>query len=728
MSGLLERLRNMAAVRSEIREAELAKFKLEHEAAPLASKSMSALIARAAAAGELPQAPVLGTKLSARMELARENKNPVGHAEIIRICKLMLCTPPTPEEHEEFCRSIIDATQFEKGFRLFVPQSHALLTYDQYGGGFFPIGVGWGKTLVCLVIASRAYERGLRKILLHVPAQAYEQLLSTDIQWVRRRVPLAVPFIGLGKVSKARRIALAKSGKKGCYVLPYSCLSTEDSVELIDAIAPQLVILDEAHYVKNFRSARTHRVLDYVTQKKPQLVALSGTITSKSIMDYWHLIKAALNTNTPLPLSQQLAKEWSQVLDAKAQPSEAQTGAIKPLVDWARRSFPSEEFPFDVSGFRKAYRLRLNSSPGVVSTGDSEIGTSLIIRNVPVENHEKAPGWVELEKLILGVVEQWITPNGDEIDYSIHTFKWLFELTAGFYNQLLWPTPEAFAKTKGVSLDKANEMIEAGIAHHQALQIYSRELRAWLEKYARPTLDTPMLVGFDMANHGAKNVGHELYEPWAAAKDLEIVGMAERYAKPVRVCQYKIDHALSWWREMVPEGQGGILWAHNQEMVAWAFEVFKNAGVDAVHCPAGADSQILDPANANKLMVASMPAHGTGKNLQHFQHQLFLQWPRSATAAEQTLGRLHRTGQEADELFAYRIDTTEFDALNFAACLNDALYIHQSTGVRQKLIYAGYDPVPAIFPPEVLRERGFNPKMLNKEQRELMAEKFSVKQ
>ena len=101
-----------------------------------------------------------------------------------------------------------------------------------------------------------------------------------------------------------------------------------------------------------------------------------------------------------------------------------------------------------------------------------------------------------------------------------------------------------------------------------------------------------------------------------------------------------------------------------------------------------------------------------------------VQWPRQADKAEQLLGRTHRNGQTADELRVVRGDYTEFDFINFAACLNDALYIHQTTGTRQKMIYCNYDPLPKIFPSSVLRERGAEVRRLTIEQRKMMADKF----
>ena len=68
---------------------------------------------------------------------------------------------------------------------------------------------------------------------------------------------------------------------------------------------------------------------------------------------------------------------------------------------------------------------------------------------------------------------------------------------------------------------------------------------------------------------------------------------------------------------------------------------------------------------------------------------------------QQTIGRQHRHLQEYDEVFVTTCNTTEFDHILFGATLNDAAYVHQSQGNKQKLIYATYLPKPRIVPFEV---------------------------
>ena len=201
-------------------------------------------------------------------------------------------------------------------------------------------------------------------------------------------------------------------------------------------------------------------------------------------------------------------------------------------------------------------------------------------------------------------------------------------------------------------------------------------------------------------------------------------------SEPIRVCDYKVLHAVEWAREKAKAGLGALIWFHHDAAGKWLQEALREAGIETLWCPSesvmkGANARVLDPANANRILVTSMGGHGTGKNLQHFEHQLFFQFPRKADLLEQVIGRTHRNGQMADELIAHTMNTLTFDHLNTAACLVDSLYIHQTTGSRQKAIYAAWNPLPKVYPEDFLRERGFvDVVQLDAQARAALEEKF----
>lgn len=635
---------------------------------------------------------------------------------------------PYTYDFEMFCRGHLLAEAFNTGFRLYPTQVNSIRAYELSGGLIGAIGVGWGKTLMFYAIAAAAYQKGLRKIIYLVPPNVYDQNSEHDLRWARTKIPIpyAVHKLG-GKGIKARR-NLAKADRPGLYIMPQSQLSTVDAEELLHEIDPDLMLIDEVHNLKHQGSARTKRMVRFAERRKPELACASGTITSKSIKDYHHLSSLALGVSSPLPLANHLATEWSVVLDSDADEEGKATGPLMPLIAWAQRTFPNEPITNDRSGFRKAFKLRLNSVPGVVSSGDADIGVSLTMTNRPVENHENYQNWDVLQSLMQQVDEEWITPNGDPIDHRIHTWKWLHELTAGFYNQLTWPSAQEYAERTKTSVEQAADILGRAAEHHAAKSNYHSILAKWLRESHTPGMDTPFLVGMEMARNGGDNVPEEVYGAWDRARQLDFEGRPDRDSTAIRVCDYKVNDACIWAAKELPKGKGGIIWVYHNAIGEWIYDYLVHYGINALHCPAGPahNAAIADPANGDKVIVASITAHGEGKNLQHFQHQYVAQWPRPATKAEQMLGRMHRNGQQADELIVRTNMTVAWDDMNFGACLNDALYIQQTTGNRQKLVYAGYDPLPVIFSSAFLMERGLEVHRLNEKQEMLLQEKFGA--
>ena len=169
---------------------------------------------------------------------------------------------------------------------------------------------------------------------------------------------------------------------------------------------------------------------------------------------------------------------------------------------------------------------------------------------------------------------------------------------------------------------------------------------------------------------------------------------------------------------------------HNREIGKWLIDALKAADVTAIACPAGANEAITDLFNPDTgtndaIAVSSIKSHGTGKNLQKAGAQLFLQWPRDAKQAEQTLGRVHRNRVEEfrDHVTITSMNVLPYDHMLVGACLVDAVYQHQ-TGSRRKMVYATYDPMPRIFTPEFLKARGAKTSLLNPRQRAMLEDTF----
>lgn len=637
----------------------------------------------------------------------------VAH-ELRRIVNLPIKYIPTEDDIDILSQHYFQAAAYNSGWRLLKEQAEALLAYNDTEGAFLPIAVGGGKTLTALLIANDAYKAGKSKILLIVPPALATQLYETDIKQWRPLTIFNTPIHCLNGLDKHKRRMLSRSGRKGLYIFTYSLLSAQDAHDVLTAISPDVIILDEAHSVSK-KSARTKRFNRYVHERNPQVIPLSGTMTQKKLTDYFELARAALGQNNFLPNSATLTEEWSKVIDSTASSVSdfrndniPKAGPLKYVIDWARSNFPDEKFASSVVGFRKAFQKRLVTCPGVVCSSGDDLPYSLYITNTPVKNPETYPGWGRMQELLTQLEEEWLTPNGDEIEEAIHLFRWKYWIEgAGFYTERYWPEVDWMVDRRKYSSEaEAEDILKRSQEYHSRHMQYMRDLRSWIEKKSRAGLDTPMLIGNDMRLHGSDNVGPALYASWKHWKDGDFEGRIERNKRAVRVCGFKVEEAVRWAKGL-PKKEGGLIWYDNDEMGDWAYERLVEEGLEPLMAKAGEQYNNLlnNPSKCKgRVIVLTINAHFQGRNLQFDRNQFYLQWPRSAARAEQSIGRQHRTGLCYDEVYVTTCHTSEFDKILFGATLNDSAYVHQSQGNKQKLIYATYSPKPEIVPYEVLLE------------------------
>jgi len=618
--------------------------------------------------------------------------------EIRRIVELPRAPEITPEQAETLSHTFIRAAAYggrcfclwchERGnpkLRLLDDQAQGLHSFLLHGRGFYSVKVGGGKTALAQLMASIAYSEGETKILILIPPSVYDQFWNRDLLWAREHLAMSVPWYGLGKIARAKRLQLANSGRPGAYVLPYSCLSTEDTIEVLDAINPGLIVADEAQALRG-DSAKTKRWWGFVNRRDvhPKIVAMSGTLTSKSPQDYHKLIKACLQEECPLPRGAMEAARWSELLKSGAEPPGLKDiETMRPLLIWASVNGRNTK------AMRTAYRLRLNTAPGVIVSAGKALGVGLEVRNTP----KKVPS--EIVRLMDLVKEDFETPEGDVLPHMIQIHETLRQLSAGFWTRHFW--------------DETHPRVEEAKDLFDLRQDYYKALREFFgaTRYPRPNRDTPMAVGKWHATYGAIQGYQDLYDLWAEIKAKEDPDLPERLSEPVWVSDYKIKAALAWARSRKREGGRGILWCHHQEVQRTVFEALKGAGLPVLWKGAGT-RWLYGDGSDQFFCVASISSHGTGKNLQQHKNQILVQWPRPANTMEQLLGRLHRTGQMADRLVVHTNVSTEFDKLQVAATLVDTVYQKETLGGDPKLLIADWSPLPEQFTSEYLREQGYD--------------------
>jgi len=188
-------------------------------------------------------------------------------------------------------------------------QAAALREIFQCGGGFLPIRVGGGKTLVSLLapmILGGDKSRGMLphprckdgvKAMLAVPASLRDK---THIEARKLALHWRIPPV---KVVSYETISRAKVG----------WLADHDI---------NVFIADECHKLKTGNAGVTKQVRALFRKIKPIGVFMSGSITARGIKDYGHMLVWALGDGAPLPKDVFERLMWSYALDEKIQTEE----------------------------------------------------------------------------------------------------------------------------------------------------------------------------------------------------------------------------------------------------------------------------------------------------------------------------------------------------------------------------------------------------------------------
>lgn len=535
-------------------------------------------------------------------------------------------------------------------------QSCALAEARRNDGGFFPAGVGAGKTLISLLMASAI---PCRDAVLLVPPGLRQQLLKVDVPRYARhwKLPLdRVRIVAYSMLSSARGHGTGELG-------------------ILDEIKPDLIIADEVHNLRHRSAARTKRFFRYMKDHPGcRFVGMSGTITRKSVRDYQHLIELALKKNAPLPRDYGSLCEWAEALDVGDEPmapgallqlcSDDELERVQEIVgvgalhDNGVGPDATTDEVLRVQGIvREAYRRRLLETPGVVATDEGAVDSSLNI----AARRPLIPA--EVRTAITNVLLKWEI-DGDELVDALAVARTARQLAAGFRYRWAWPVGE----------DGKQKIDDEWL---NVRKWWNKEVREIL-KLSRKGLDSPMLIAGACERGEFKS---EYYEAWRKVKE-----RATPPTETIWISDFLIKDAVAFAQEHATKAEPLIIWYTWDAIGRRIAEVggfpFFGAGAKA--------SEALTQVDPTKTptIVASVKAHGTGKNLQMFTQNLITSPPAGGVDWEQMLGRTHRPGQLADEVnnFVY-VHTAETEGA-FRNAVMEAQYIEATTGQRQKLCYA----------------------------------------
>jgi hypothetical protein len=509
-------------------------------------------------------------------------------------------------------------------------QNLALHWIEEKKGLVGPLAVGAGKTLL--------------------------SLLAAPVMGAKRPILLIPPALQIPLRMEMERLSAHFVLPKNLYIIPYSQLSVARSTALLEDIKPDLIIADEAHNLRSADAARTKRVLRYFDNfPTTRLIALSGTLTAKSLKDYNHLCRLALGSGSPVPLAEADLVAWANVLDSDGEPTDR---------DWSVFAAFSDVRHVPLSGIdrergvisprqdaaREAFRDRFNATPGVVATREASVSCSLNFYRRPVTTPDEVV--IALDEL----QRTWTRPDGEEMDSALSLWRLGMQISQGFYLRWVWPD--------GIP-DK--EWMEARAAWH-------REVRAVLSRNMTG-MDSPLLV-WNAVERGALDYPSI---SWAFRKWKEQKHKPPPPTETVWISDYMVRDTLAWLKAH-PKG---LVW-HNDLATETALRA---AGVPTF---GAGEVPVLDGSVGG--MALSIRVHGTGLDrLQYHHHEnLVLSFPSSGKTCEQMIGRTHRQAQEADEVGVWYYAHTVAAQQAVATARNRARYIEQTQGSPQKLSYGAW--------------------------------------
>jgi hypothetical protein len=535
----------------------------------------------------------------------------------------------------------------QKGtLELYPIQAAALAELYQYGGCVAPLGVGCGKTLISL----------------------FAPLITGCV-----RPMLLIP----AKLKGKTRLDIARYGQHfrlgSLYVETYERIGRVQGAEILDAFQPDILILDEAQRVKNRSAAVTRRVRRYIqTHPSVRVVVLSGTITSRSIRDYAHLLEWAFRSRSPAPQVYDVVEEWAGAVDEKISSWGGGTGRLSAgaLTQLYNLEEAERSRTDPIGAVRSAVRRRVLETPGVVSSTDAGISTSLWI---DIQHKAVAP---PTEEAIREMRKEWKTPCGYELTTPLEIWRHEMEMQLGYY--YLWdpPAPGEWLAARSRWAKVVRTALASGGRLDSELQVSQAILR-----------ETNPLRVTAYTQDGPVD-GREALEAWQAIRPTFVPNPVPTWIDDTYL------RAAAKWAAQSP----GIVWTSHvpfaerlAELTGLPYYGAQGKGRQRVgpkDHTLRATGLVIENEKGDRPIIASVPSNGEGRNLQMFSRNLVVCPPPTGQIWEQLIGRTHRQGQPEDEVSFEVWLGTRAAYSGMAQVLRDALYIQDSTGNPQRLAFA----------------------------------------
>ncbi len=327
------------------------------------------------------------------------NADPAFTAYLVEELTSIFSTPPGTCKGCELCG-------FTGTMRLRPIQAHALHDFGTRRGGFFPIGVGEGKTLITLLAPAMV---DAKNPMLLLPAGLIDKT-------IRDREKLTPHW----------------DMPKNLRLFSYEMLGLVQSACELDTYGPDVVLADEVQGFKNADASRTRRMLRRMASHPDTIFGgFSGTIMDRSVLEFAHILFWSLKGDSPIPIDENELSDWSFAIDEKVEERRRyRPGALEKLVAPEDKDLP------ELTRIRRGFQRRLVETPGVVaSTGSGErVNCSIRVNAItypmkPITDQHFARLRAELK-----------TPDEDWDVEPVDVWRHARELALGFH--MIWdPRP-----------------------------------------------------------------------------------------------------------------------------------------------------------------------------------------------------------------------------------------------------------------------------------------------
>lgn len=502
-------------------------------------------------------------------------------------------------------------------------QAYALMELYDYRGLISPILPGGGKTLISFLAGTVL---GATRVTLVIPGGLRQKTirdLHRDAKHWRVHQYLDIKsYQELG-----RKTGLAK-------LLKY---------------APQVLILDEAHYIKDFKAAVTATVREFCRMSPDTIViVLSASLINRGLRDCWVSTRLALKQRAPVPLKLRAFLQWSAALDRSR---DANIKIIPgPLGGLVADTLENVDLTTQA---QDAFGKRYTRTPGVVCSLGKAPPYGLEINAYPIECPPQIQGILRTAR------ETGLTPSGDILAGPLDVHRFEQQLENGFYYRFDPPPPPVWRAARSAWQRAAQDMIRCSRrifsegaararvqAHPEDYPEQAQALQMWLELL-------PM------------------YDP-------------EAHRVPMWVHDHTIVRALEWSQN---DSKGrGLIWVREREL---GLELSRRG------LPYYADKGLEVKtrqyiADARHTCAVSTQSNAEGRDgLQyHFDRNYMLSVPTTGLKFEQLLGRVHRFGFTGDTVYVEIPYATAGKRAALVSAIIDAGITRRAMQVPPKLLSA----------------------------------------